>query len=123
MDSVTRRKVCELVAGIIATDQELHPSELTFMLKTFATFGVGSSDDDEAMTPMVSRAEAAKTMAELPEDIRKQTLELLIESAAIDGKVVPAEREFLRSVAEAADLPDDSIDESLAARLLDLESS
>ena len=48
MDFVTRRKVCELVAGIIATDQELHPSELTFMLKTFETFGVGSSDDDDA---------------------------------------------------------------------------
>jgi uncharacterized tellurite resistance protein B-like protein len=123
MDFVTRRKVCELVAGIIATDQELHPSELTFMLKTFETFGIGSSDDDEAMTPLVSRAEAAKTMAELPDDIRKQTLDLLIESAAIDGKVVPAEREFLRSVAKAAGLPDESIDESLAARLLSMETS
>ena len=118
MDSVTRRKVCELVAGIIATDQELHPSELTFMLKTFKTFGVGSGDEDEALTPMVSRMEAAKAMAELPVDIRKQTLELLIDSAVIDGKVVPAERDFLRAVAEAADLPDDDIDESLASRLL-----
>jgi len=123
MDSVTRRKVCELVAGIIATDHELHPSELSFMLKTFQTFGIGSGHEDQAMTPMVSRVEAAKAMAELPEDIRKQTLELLIDSAVIDGKVVPAEREFLRSVAKAADLPDEDIDESLATRLLSLETS
>ncbi|MBW2456867.1 MAG: hypothetical protein JRI68_20295, partial [Deltaproteobacteria bacterium] len=48
MDEITKRRVCELVAGIIATDKQLHPAELKFLLRTFDVFGIGTGLDDEA---------------------------------------------------------------------------
>jgi len=121
MDQHTRRRVCELVAGIIATDQELHPAELRFMLRTFKRFGVATGADDEAICPAVSSAAAARAMAELPEAVRQETMDLLIASAVVDGKVVPAERDFLEAVALAAGLPVEEIDEQLTDALLAAE--
>jgi uncharacterized tellurite resistance protein B-like protein len=122
MDLTIRRRVCELVAGIIATDSELHPAELKFMLKTFEAFGIASGKDDEAVCPTVSSAEAAKAIRDLPEDVRRETVSLLIDSAVSDGKVTPAERDYLLAVARAAGLSDTAVDEALAERLLGHES-
>ena len=110
MDAQTRRKVCELVAGIIATDKELHPAELKFLLKTFDTFGIAKGNEDEAVCPTVSRVEAAKAMADLPADVRRETMGLLVQSAVVDGKVVPAERDYLLAVARAAEVSEDELD-------------
>lgn len=118
-----RRRVCELVAGIIATDQELHPAELRFMLRTFERFGIATGADDEALCPAVSCAAAARAMAQLPEAMRRETMELLIESAVVDGKVVPAERTLLEAVANAAGLPLDDIDDRLTDALLAVDPS
>jgi hypothetical protein len=119
MDIGTRRKVCELVTGIIATDRELHPSELKFMLKTFEAFGVARGGEDQAICPTVDSGEAARLMKELPLDLREEIVELLIQSAIIDGKIVPAEREFILTVGRAAGLKSEGIEERLAQTLLD----
>jgi uncharacterized tellurite resistance protein B-like protein len=118
MDKVTKRRVCELISGIIATDQELHPDELRFMLKTFAAFDVATGKDDEAICPTTTSFEAAKLMATLPPEVRDETLALLIESAVADGKVVPSERDYLLAVARAAGISKDDVDDRIAAALL-----
>jgi uncharacterized tellurite resistance protein B-like protein len=117
MDAQTRRHICELVAGIIATDKELHPAELEFLLKTFATFGIAKGNEDEAICPAVSRVEAAKAMAELPPGVRREAMGLLVQSAVVDGKVVPAEREYLVAVSRAADFSEDELDALLTDAL------
>lgn len=123
MDRPTARRVCELVAGIIATDRELHPAELRFLLRTFETFGIASGNDDEAVCPTVTTIEAARVMSELPMDVRKETLDLLIKTAVVDGKVVPAERAYLSAVARAAQVSEDRIDEIVARELLALDAA
>ncbi len=113
MNMGTRRRVCELVLGLIATDDELHPSEFRFMVKVFASFGVSQTDEEEVIAPTVRAFEAAKAMRELPEEVHDETIELLVAAAAADGKIDEAEREFLRAVAGAIDLSTEAIDERL----------
>jgi hypothetical protein len=119
VDPKTGRKVCELIAGIIATDKELHPSELQFMLRTFAAFGVARGDEDEALCPTVTAVEAERQMGELPEDVQQEALRLLVSSAVVDGKVTPAERDWLVAVARAAGVSGEAVDERIAAALLE----
>jgi uncharacterized tellurite resistance protein B-like protein len=120
MDERTRRRVCELIAGIIATDGHLDVAELQYMLKIFGAFGVASGARDEVVSPATTPTEAAKAMAELPAEVREETLGLLIESAVADGQVVEAERAYLRAVARAAGVDEDLLEtliaESLAIR-------
>jgi uncharacterized tellurite resistance protein B-like protein len=122
MDAKTGRKVCELIAGIIATDKELHPAELQFMLRTFDTFGVARGDEDEALSPTVRAIEAERQMGELPDAVREETLALLISSAVVDGKVTPAEHDWLLAVGRAAGIPGEAIEERIAKALLEAES-
>ena len=117
MNMETRRRVCELVFGLIATDDELHPSEFRFMVKVFASFGVSQTDEEEVIAPTVRAFEAAKAMRQLPEEVHDETIELLVAAAVADGKVVEAEREFLRGVAGAIDLSVEAIDARLAKAL------
>ncbi len=118
MDDVTRRRVCELISGIVATDMELHPAELAFMLRTFQAFGVATGEDDEAICPTVTGFEAAKLMGELPADVRQEAIELLLKGAVVDGKVTPQERDWLLAVGRAAGLSRDDIDDRIAEALL-----
>lgn len=115
--------MCELIAGIIATDKELHPAELDFMLRTFTTFGVANSGDDEAICPTVTGFEAAKLMSDLPPEVRGETIALLMQSAVVDGKVTPQEREWLLAVGRAAGLSRDEVDDQIAEALLSAESA
>ncbi len=120
MDELTRRRVCELIAGLIATDDNLHPEELQFMLKTFHAFGVASGEEDEAICPTVSAAEAAKAMTDLPPEVREEAVDLLVASAAADGVIADEERTYLSAVAKAAGLSNDDVqrrlDEALKKR-------
>ena len=117
MDPVTSRRVCELVMGIIATDQELHPTELQFMLKIFKAFGVASGAEDEAISPTTRSFEAEKAMKALPADVRQEAIELLLDSAVVDGKVVEAERQFLYAVGRAAGISQEVIDSRIETKL------
>jgi len=121
MDDTTKRQVCELVAGIIATDKQLHPSELKFLLRTFEAFGIGTGKDDEAICPTIAPFEAAKAMGKLPPEVREEAMALLINTAVVDGKVVPEERTYLEAVAKAAQIDFDEVETRLAEALLALE--
>lgn len=123
MNETTKRKVCELVAGIIATDKQLHPAELKFLLRTFDAFGIGTGRDDEAICPTIMPHEAGKAMGDLPPEVREEAMALLINTAVVDGKVVPEERSFLEAVARASKTPFEEVERRLAEALLDLEQN
>jgi uncharacterized tellurite resistance protein B-like protein len=117
MDETLGRRVCELIVGIIATDDELHPAEFEFMLKAFETFGISKSEDDEVLAPTVRSFEAAKAMKALPDEVRSQAMDLLVESAVVDGKVVEAERTYLHAVARAMDMSIETVDAKVGKAL------
>ena len=122
MDQQSKRHICELVAGIIATDGEFHPKELTFMLKTFEQFGVAQGGDDSVVRPTVARQDAVNRMLQLPEDVRLQALKLVIGAAAADGKVVPDEQKYLDAVAEAAGIDGERLEALIVDHLLEHKS-
>ena len=104
------REVVDLVAGIIATDDEFHPDELRFLLKVFKRFGIAESGDTEVVRPTKRSGEAAKAMRELPPELQQEAMTLLIDCAIADGKVVLAERNFLLAVARAAGVDESDLD-------------
>ena len=110
------RKVCELVAGLTDTDDERDPSETTLLRRIMTRLGL-SAHGDGRLVPTVRGAEAAQAMAELPEDVRYEALELLIEAAIVDGKVVPAEERYLAEVAGALGMAQEQIAQRVADRL------
>ncbi len=105
MDEHTARRICGLIAGVIATDDEFHRDELKFLLRMFDAFGLSKSDDNQVVRPTVKPAEAAAQIAELPDDVRGETVGLLVEAAVADGKLSDEERVYLEAVGEAAGLP------------------
>ncbi|MBW2454207.1 MAG: hypothetical protein JRI68_06845, partial [Deltaproteobacteria bacterium] len=101
----------------------LHPAELQFLLRTFDVFGIGTGLDDEAICPTIMPHEAGKAMSALPPEVREEAMALLINTAVVDGKVVPEERSFLEAVARASKTPFEEVEARLAEALLDLEQS
>ena len=118
-----RKRVCELVAGIIATDGEILASELAFMVRVFENFGIASGDDDEAVSATTSSTQAAEELSKMPPGLRTEIVHLLVASAVSDGKVVPAEHTYLHAVAKAAEISTDDVDELVAEALLEADSA
>jgi tellurite resistance protein len=108
--------VCELIAGIIATDGELHASENLFLGKLFGKLGL-LGGGELVIAPTTSTVEAARAMSELSPEVQQEALALLIDAAVADGKVVPDERRYLEAVGEAAGLSKDELDTRIAERL------
>jgi uncharacterized tellurite resistance protein B-like protein len=100
MDDEMRRKLCQLVAGIVITDEDLDPREEAFVERMLTSFGL-DPDSREAIFPLVDAAEAAKAIVGLPSDVQQEALGLLIQAAAADGRVVSEELEYLRVVGNA----------------------
>ncbi len=117
MDEPIARRVCELIAGLLLTDKQFHPAESSFLLRVFTGLGV-PADRDAVLTPTISAAEAAESIAELSPEVREATLELLIHAAIIDGKVVPHEQKYLTAVAEAMGIGAEELDARLTKRML-----
>ncbi len=109
MDESQRRKICQLVAGIVVTDDELDPREEAFVERMLARFGLDPSERD-AIFPLVDGEEAARDLAKMPEDVRGEAFSLLVQAAAADDKVVPEEREYLLAVGRALGLSEDDVD-------------
>ncbi len=41
------------------------------------------------------------TVRKLPQEVHEESFDLLVQAAAADGKIVPEEREYLKTVAKA----------------------
>lgn len=116
MDAATRRKVAQLVAGIVVTDDDLDPTEEAFVDRMLARFEI---DDEErgAIFPILDEDEAADSFREMAPEVQQEALSMLIEAAAADGKVVDEERVYLDAVAKVAGLSPDDLQTRLDAAL------
>jgi uncharacterized tellurite resistance protein B-like protein len=117
MDELTKRRVCELVAGVIATDEELPSAELRFLVKLLRRFGIAQGPECEVVRPTRVGSAAAALMAELPEAVRDETVQLLIDAVVADGKISPKEREYMVAIAEAVGMTSDEMCRRLEDRL------
>ena len=93
-------KVCELIAGVLAVDGEIHPAES----KLFGRLVVAlreNIDPVEEIEPTLKGKDAAEELRTMPEDVRAEAFALLLAAAIVDGKVVPKEENYLKAVASA----------------------
>lgn len=116
MDQATRQKICQLVAGIVITDDILDPKEEAFVDRMIATFGLSDTNRD-VIFPLVDGKEAAEEMRQLSQEARDEAFRLLIEAAAIDGSIEPEERAYLKTVAEAIGVSEEETERRLAKQL------
>lgn len=100
MDPELRHRVCQLIAGIVITDEDLDPREEEFVERMLERFGLDKNQRD-VIFPLVDGEEAAATMRGLPRETQEEAFEMLVEAACADGKVVPEERDYLGAVAMA----------------------
>jgi uncharacterized tellurite resistance protein B-like protein len=110
-------RVSELIAGVIATDGEIHPSEAKFLRRILVALRQ-DIDPVAELEPTLKGPAAAEALKDLPEDVRYEAFELLLAAAIVDGKVVPAEQRFLEAVADALGMGHDELEERISDRLL-----
>lgn len=116
MDLGTRQKICQLVAGIIIADDLLDEKEEAFVDRLIKSFDVGESGRD-VIFPLVDRDEAAEQIKEMSKEAQETALQLLIEAACVDNQIAPEEREYLKAIADALDVPEATLARRVAEQL------
>jgi uncharacterized tellurite resistance protein B-like protein len=117
LDPAFALRVCELIAGIILTDGDLHPAENELLGRLLRDLKI-SDGPETVLSPTFTRGQAVQAIRDLPPEVRQEALERLIDAAIIDGKVVPAEQKYLDAVARAMGVRQDDLDERVTQRLL-----
>ncbi len=100
MDDDTRRLLCRMVAGLVASDEEFTDTERAFVEKVLGEFGIPEEEWD-AIYPLVDPEEARSEIAKLNGAARETAVNLLVQAAAADGKIVAEELNYLHSVVDA----------------------
>jgi uncharacterized tellurite resistance protein B-like protein len=108
--------VCRLIAGLVVTDDDLAPQEDAFIDRLLARFHI-PQEERALIFPIIDAIEAAAKMRELPVDVREMAVDLLLQAAAVDGKIAPEERSYLIAVADAVGMPHDELDARQAKAL------
>ena len=116
MEIEIRQKICQLVAGIIISDDILDEHEEKFVDRLIQSFGVGESGRD-VIFPLVDRDEAAEQIKDLPKDAQDEAMKLLIEAACVDGQIADEERDYLKAIAAALEIPEATLAKRVAAQL------
>jgi uncharacterized tellurite resistance protein B-like protein len=119
MDIEDRRRVCQLVAGILAADEDFSEPEQAFLRRVCFRFGL-PPDEWVAVAP-VEPGVASAELRRLPEGTQAKVLALLIEAALADGVVVARERVFLLVAAAAFGIEAHVMEQRIAARLETIE--
>lgn len=109
-----RRKVAQLVAGIVVADDVLDPSEERFVDKMLDELGI-ASEERAVIFPILDGGEAAEALARMSPAIQAEVVEMLIQAAAADGEIVPEEEEYLAAVAAVAGVDDEALKQRLDA--------
>lgn len=112
MDAHTARQVCRLIAGIVVSDEDLSPEEDAFVDRMLERFGIPLEERD-VVFPIIYAVDAAAALKALPDEIRLEAFDLLIEAAALDGTIAPEELGYLDAVREVVG----ATDADLSARL------
>lgn len=108
MDDQTKRVVCRMVAGLVASDEDFSDSERHFLDKVLKQFGIPESEWD-AIFPLVEHDEAVDAIQELDPVAQKETFELLLEAALVDSEVTSEERAYLSAVGVAMGMNDGEV--------------
>lgn len=116
MDDTTRRKVCQLIAGLVVADDDLDPAEDAFIDHMLAGFELPAEARD-ALFPIVDKEEAARSFAELPPNVQSHAFVILIDAACADGKVVDEERAYLAEIGKVIGVGGDALEERISAAL------
>jgi uncharacterized tellurite resistance protein B-like protein len=112
MDQDQRIRICRLIAGLVVTDDDLDEKEDAFIERLLASFGIPSSDR-ELIFPIVDSSEAAAALQEMPPAHQSKAVELLIQAAAVDGKIATEERAYLNVVADTVKMSHDELERRL----------
>lgn len=117
MNEAERRRVCQLIAGIVVSDDDLDDAEEAFITKMLLKFGI-PLEEREVIFPIISAEEASLAILTLPAAARQEALGHLVEAACADGAIVAEEREYLTKVAVALGVTDldARLEAGLAAR-------
>ena len=116
MDEQTSTQVCGLIAGILSSDQDVDVHEAGFIQRMRKRLGIKKGSP----VPLVTDPEeAVAKLRGFSDEVQRETLELLIQAAAVDGKIAPEERSYLGVIAaklgvEPADL-DRQLQQQVAA--------
>src|SRR5690606_38162396 len=97
MDQETAIQICGLIAGVLSADEDMHPHEASFLQRVRQRFALPKG---ARVTPVVDPARAVEELAGMAEDVRGEAFDLLVQAAAADGKIAPAERTFLSALAD-----------------------
>ncbi len=116
MDETMRRNVCRLIAGIVVSDDDLSPQEDAFVDRMLERFEI-PIEERQVVFPIIDSSDAADAMKELPPPVQKEAFGLLIEAAAADGSIAPAELTYLEAVAEVVGVSKDSLSDQLSEAL------
>lgn len=112
MDDETKRIACRMVAGLVASDEDFADSERNFLDKVLHQFGIPESEWD-AIFPLLEHEEAEKTIRALDPMAQKETFELLLEAALVDGIIADEERSYLNVIGKAIGMTDDQLNARL----------
>ena len=115
MDDQTRIQICGIIAGMLSSDEGMGIHEAGFLQRVRKGFGVPKG---AAVQPVSGHDEAIAKLSGFSEEARRETLELLIQAAAADGKIAPSEREFLDEIAGTLAVSANELDERLQAQLV-----
>lgn len=115
MDVADRRKICQLVAGILVSDEHFAAEEQAFLSRIYARFQL-EDDGWKDLEPLDAGA-AAATLRELPYEVRHRVVALLIEAAVVDGVVDARERAYLLVASAALGIDADVMERRLVERL------
>jgi uncharacterized tellurite resistance protein B-like protein len=122
MDAEFRRKVLGLIFGLTVKDGDLSDSEIAFMERTYAAFGVPTEKDAWVM-PVGDPEDAAAELQAMPEEAQKEALALLIEAAAVDGVIHEAERAYLDVASAAIGWTSEQLEAQIVEKLSDVDVS
>lgn len=112
MDEETKRQMCRMIAGLVASDAEFNDHEREFVEKVQVQFGIPESDWD-AIFPLVESDEATQIMAGFDQATQQTGFELLLQAAFADSHIVVEEAAYIASVGKAIGMTDDEVQQRL----------
>lgn len=115
MTSADRLKICQLVAGILVSDEHFSEAEQSFLQRVYARCGLPM--DEWATVEPIPVGEASAALRALPEDARVKVAALLVEAAVADGIVDARERVYLLVAAAAMGIDAVVMEQRIARRL------
>jgi tellurite resistance protein len=122
MDDKTARRVCQLVASIVAADGSIDPAEEQFVarvLRWFNLFWVKREDLD----PLPPPGQASEELQRMTPELQRETFELMVQAVAADRRYVEEERAFLLSVAGVIGIPATEVDARVGVAITNAQAA